>query len=594
MIYEMIARHSPFEGETLNHIIVAILEKEPPPLARYCPETPAELQRILTKALRKNRDERYQTAKDLALDLKRLKQELEQAESSGSALPIAKLHRRILTGRWIVASGSALAALAVVLVWFNLGGLRESFLSKANAARIDSVAIMPLSNADNDPDTEYLADGITESIINNLSQLTRLRVMSRSSVFRYKGKEIDPQEVGSQLNVKAVVVGRIVPRGDNVSISLEMVDVRDNHQVWGQRYDRKISDLLQLQAEVSQDISSKLRFTISGEEQKLLTKRYTENNEAYQLFLRGRFWEDRRSEEGFKKAIEYFNKAIEKDPNYALAYVGLSGTYGGLSDHGFLSSKEGFTKAKDAVMKALALDDRLAEAHTELAADMCFYDWNFGGAEPEYKRAIELNPNVATAHYLYGSYLSIVGRHAEAVAEKRRAQELEPSSIINNFGIGWALCRAGQYDQTIETLLQTLEMDRTFGHTFRFLGLAYLQKGMYDEAINNLHEAVRLNPTHTGFIASLGCAYGRSGRRIEAQRLLENLKDLSRRRYVASYDMAMIYAGLGYNDQTFTHLENAFAERSNQLVYLKGEPAWDSLRLDPRFINLLRRIGLAP
>jgi serine/threonine protein kinase/tetratricopeptide (TPR) repeat protein len=596
--YEMATGRVPFKGKSQHETLNAVINQPHRPLAELNKEVPPELADLIDRALAKDPKDRHHSMHELIEHLWKVAQAVGFSGSTipdGVAFPYVAPKQRmgLRLRRARLSAAQRKSTLATLIVTSLVLAAAAVYLVAGNKATgsgssIHSVAVMPIANAGAEPEMEYLADGITESIINNLSQLSNLKVMSRSSVFRYKGKEIDPQAVASELKVQAVVVGQIIAHGDNISIALEMVDATDNHQLWGQRYDRKISDLLHLQGDISQDISSKLRLKLSSEEQKLITKQYTENNEAYQLYLRGRFWVGRRTEDGYKKAIGYFNQAIERDPNYALAYSGLSDSYGGLSDGGFLASKEGGGRAKDAAKKALAIDDQLAEAHTSLAALMCFYDWDFAGAEPEYRRAIALNPNSSMAHYLYGSYLSIVGRQAEAVAEKRRAQELEPSSIVINFGIGWALYRARQYDQAIEALRQTLDMDRSFGNTFRYLGLAYLKKGAYDEAISALQEAVKLDPSHTGFIANLGYAYAMTGRNDETQKLLEVLRELSTRRYVAPYDLALIYAGLGDKDQAFTQLEKAREERSNFLAYLKGEPAWDGLRSDSRFENLLR------
>ena len=598
--YEMATGRVPFKGKSQHETLNAVINQPHRPLAELNKEVPPELAYLIDRTLAKDPKDRHHSMHELIEHLWKVAQAVGFSGPTipdGVAFPyVAPRQGMRLRLRRARLSAQRKATLATLMVTSLVMAAVAVYLvagSKATGSgSIHSVAVMPISNAGAEPEMEYLADGITESIINNLSQLSNLKVMSRSSVFRYKGKEIDPQAVAGELKVQAVVVGQIIAHGDSISIALEMVDATDNHQLWGQRYDRKISDLLHVQGDISQDISSKLRLKLSSEEQKLITRQYTENNEAYQLYLRGRFWVGRRTEDGYERAIGYFNQAIERDPNYALAYSGLSDSYAGLSDGGFLASKEGGSRAKDAAKKALAIDDHLAEAHTSLAALMCFYDWDFARAEPEYKRALALNPNSSMGHYLYGSYLSIVGRQAEAVAEKKRAQELEPSSIVINFGIGWALYRARQYDQAIEALRQTLDMDRSFGNTYRYLGLAYLKKGAYDEAINALQEAVKLDPSHTGFIANLGYAYAMSGRNGETQKLLEVLGELSTRRYVAPYDLALIYAGLGDKDQAFTQLEKALGERSNFLAYLKGEPAWDGLREDPRFANLLRGMGV--
>jgi serine/threonine-protein kinase len=608
VMYEMLTGQAPFAGTTSSDIIAAILKSHPLPLNHYLREMPDELQRLVGKTLEKDCEARYSSIKAFCEDLNNLKSNLanvapinqaqqtdrqSNVETKDLTSPRSSSANLSKTGTVSFFQHNRKVTVAtLIVVLLMLTGIVLYWRGKSSVSTMDSIAILPFVNEGANPDIEYLCDGIPESLINNFSHLSNLRVVPRSTSFRYKGQQFDPQEIGQKLGVSAVLTGKVTQRGDTLSIQVDLIDVARVAQLWGEGYNRKFSEILKVQEDISRNIASELKLKLSGGEQQQLTKHQTKNAEAYTAYLQGRFWEDRRTEEGFKRAIGYYNQAIEKDPYYALPWSGLAGSYGGLSDHGFLTSKEGFTKAKDAVKKALELDDELAEAHTELGADMCFFDWDFVGAEPEYKRGIDLNPNSSSSHYLYGSFLSIVGRHDEAIAEKRRARELEPSSIINNFGIGWALYRARLYDQALESLKQTLEMDRGFGHTFRGLGLSYLQKRMYDEAISNLQEAVKLEPTHSGFIASLGCAYGRAGRRSEALKLLADLKVLSTRRYVGSYDLAMIYAGLNDKEQAFAQLEKAFNERSNQLVYLDGEPAWENLHSDPRFTELLQRVGL--
>jgi serine/threonine-protein kinase len=608
VLYELLTGQPPFNGETISDTLAAILTSDPSPLNHHMPEIPGTLQSLIDKSLVKKCEARYQTIAEFCQDLNRVKSALgnhepvkpgQQAgiysdlEINDLASPRSSSANVNKTGvvsvfgpkRKVVAGLIVAAVLLLIAIGFYLRG-------QPGESTLDSIAILPFVNEGANPEIDYLCDGIPESLINNFSRLSKLRVVPRSTSFNYRGQQLEPQEIGKKLGVRAVLSGKVTQRGDLLSIQVDLVDVERVAQLWGEGYNRKLSEILKVKEDISRNIVSELKLKLSGGEQQQLTKHETRNAEAYTAYLQGRFWEDRRTEEGFKRAIGHFNQAIEKDPYYALPWTGLAGSYGGLSDHGFLPAKEGFTNAKEAVKKALELDDELAEAHIELGADMCFADWDFAGAEPEYKRGIELNPNASSSHYLYGSFLSIVGRHDEAIAEKRRAHALEPSSIVNHFGIGWALYRARHYDQAIASLNQTLEMDRGFSHTYRGLGLAYLQKGMYDEAIKSLQEAVKLEPNHSGFIASLGCAYGRAGQQGEALKLLADLQKMSTRRYVGSYDLAMIYAGLGDRDQAFMLLDKAFSERSNQLVYLNAEPAWETLHSDPRFVELSRRIGL--
>jgi TolB-like protein len=467
--------------------------------------------------------------------------------------------------------------------------------------RGDSIAVMPFSfaNADPnvmaDPDREYLSDGITESIINSLSQLHNLKVIARNSVFRYKGKEIDAQAVGRELGVRTVLTGRIVQRGDQLTISAELIDVGDNKQVWGEKYERKILDLLTVQKEIAKKVSENLRLRLTGEEQKLANKDYTHNVEAYQLYLKGRyFWLNKRTEERLRKSIEYFNQAIEIDPNYALAYSGLADGYVVLGLFYILPPTEAFTRAKAAATRALELDDKLAEAWASMSVVKLFYEWDWPGYEREVTRALELNPNYAAAHYEYAQYLAAMGRFDEAVREARRAQELDPLSSAINTTVAWIFYFARDYDEAIERYRKVIEIDPNYFLAHRKLGVAYLQKKMNKEAIAEIQKSRSLSEESVEEIAYLGYAYAVAGERNEAEQVVGELREQSKLRYVSPYLMALIYTGLDEKDQAFAWLEKAFEERSNNLIFLKVEPIFDPLRSDPRFTDILRRMNLAP
>ena len=451
VLYEMLSGRMPFEGETPSHAIVSILEKEPPPLARYAEGIPAELERIVTKALRKNRDERYQTVKDLALDLKSLKQELEVEARLGRSIEIYASGREAATKsagqaavgtayesasrtadvgaahptssaeyivseikrykRGIVIALATLVIAVATAVYF--------FYFAKGVEAIDSVAVLPFVNASGDPDMEYLSDGISDSIINSLSQLPNLKVIALSSTLRYKGRQIDPQAVGRELNVRTLLMGRLVQRGDELSISVELVDVRDNRRLWGEQYNRKLSDITAVQTEIAQQISEKLRLRLTGEEKKRLTKRYTESGEAYQLYMMGRYYARKRTKEGWEKSIEYFNQAIQKDPAYAPAYAELAHTYNNLGFAGLWSPIEARQKEEWATLKAMELDDTLAEAHVAMAR-LRVQDLNWSASEAEIKRAQELNPNSVDAQDT-NLYLISFGRFDEAMPHLKRA-----------------------------------------------------------------------------------------------------------------------------------------------------------------------------
>jgi TolB-like protein/Tfp pilus assembly protein PilF len=482
----------------------------------------------------------------------------------------------------------------VVPVVLLLGGfLIYKYLPLSGEKQIDSIAILPFVNASNNPDAEYLSDGISESLINSLSQVPNLRVVPRSTVFRYKGRDIDPQTVGRELGVRAVLTGRLVQRGDTLSIQTDLVDVTEQSTLWGEQYNRKLADLLTVQEEISREISSKLRIKLSGEERSQLTKRYTENTEAYQLYLKGRYYWNKRTGEDLKKGIDHFRQAIDMDPNYALAYAGLADCYNVLPIWTPIETKESYPKAKAAAQKALEIDDSLAEAHTSLAYALYRYDWDWSAAEHEFKRAIDLKPNYSTAHHWYSFYLSAMGHAEEAIVEIKRAQELEPLSLFLNSDVGFALGRARQYDEAVAQLRKTIELDPTFGYPHFHLGLVYEQMGMYDAAIDELRKAVDLSPKGAYLtLASLGHSYALSGKRAEALEILDQLKEKARREHVSAYFVALIYTGLGDKDLAFVWLNKACQDRDYPITRLKDDSRFDSIRSDPRFADLMRCVGL--
>ena len=458
---------------------------------------------------------------------------------------------------------------------------------------IDSLAILPLANGSGAAQMEYLSEGITESLINSLSQLPNLKVLARTTVFSYKHRAVDPIKVGRELGVRAVLTGRVVEREGSLIIQADLLDVTDGSQLWGEQYHRKVSDLLAVQEEIARQISERLRLKLTGEEQKRLTRHHTENAEAYQLYLKGRYYWNKRTPEALSKGIEYFQQAIDRDPNFALAYAGLTDSYSLLgSAVGGLSPRETFSKAKAAAVKALQIDDTLAEAHAAQALVNLRYDWDWSATEREIKRAIALNPNYATTYHWYADYLVVMGRLEEAIAQIKRAQQLDPLSLIINTVVALRLYHARQYDQAIEQCQKTIEMDPNFSRAHFALGQAYEQQAKYPEAIAALQRATALSPTDLFTVSALGHAYAVSGQTGKAMKILEELKETSRQRYVSPHEMAMIYAGLGQKDQAFDWLEKAYADRAWRLPFLKVEPRFDHLRPDPRFTNLVRRVGL--
>jgi TolB-like protein/predicted Zn-dependent protease len=457
---------------------------------------------------------------------------------------------------------------------------------------INSLAVLPLENATGDPELEYLSDGITGSLINTLASIPKLRVMAQSTIFRFKGQEIDPQAIGRELHVRAVVTGRIMQGGGSLRVGTELVDVATGCQLWGAQYDRKPDDILVVQDEISSEISGKLRLQLTKAERKRLTVHHTENPEAYRLYLKGRHHWNRWTEEAFYKAIEYFQFAVEKDPSYALAYAGVADSYVLLGWNCYLPPKEAFSKGKADAMTALRLDPDLAEAHAALAALFWLHDWRWKDAETEFKRSLQLGPSYATANHWYAEYLMTMGRNEEAMARIEHSQELDPLSLIINVAVGWGLYHARRYEAAIEQLRRTLELDPNYPVTYWILGLLLRKTGHYELAIREGEKGVNLSGGGPLLRAALAHTLATAGRTKEALQTLDDLKKLAKQRYVSPYFFAGIHVGLGEDDCAIEYLERAYEERSHWLIYLHIDPGMDSLRYDARFKDLLRRVAL--
>ncbi|MEO8435421.1 MAG: tetratricopeptide repeat protein [Pyrinomonadaceae bacterium] len=470
---------------------------------------------------------------------------------------------------------------------------------------IDSLAVLPLANASTDQQMEYLSEGITESIINSLSQLPKLRVVPRSTVFRYKGSEADPQEVGRALGVRAVLTGRVLQVGDLLVVKTELIDVEHESQLWGAEYRRAPGDIFAVQEEISQEISGKLRLRLSGEERKRLAKRYTENTDAYHFYLKGRYYTNRRTPEWIEKGIEQFQQAIALDPKYALARAGLADAYAFFaSSTGERPPREWYPKAKEEALKALKLDDALAEAHTSLGFFRLLYDWDFDEAGREFKRAIELNPGSANAHDGYSFYFKATGQHEKAIRACLHVKQVEPLSLFARVSLGWAYYFARHFDLAIEQHRKALEMDPRFTFAYWNLGMALAQQNKMDEAVAAFRQAETHSSGGLTFKAHLGYACARAGQREEAERIITELSELSQSdgsadgqaihggRYVSPYYPAIIYLGLNEMDKAFAYLESACEERSGFMAFAKVEPMLDPLRSDPRFVELERRVGI--
>lgn len=468
--------------------------------------------------------------------------------------------------------------------------LKRRRVSKSKV--IDSLAVLPFADESGDPQTEYLAQGIAETIINALSSLPKLRVVPRATVARFKGGGIDPHAAGQALGVRAVLTGRVLQVGDMLVVKTELIDVPGDAQVWGEQYRRPLADVFELEAEMAREISHKLKLRLNPDEQKRLAKRHTDNTEAYRFYLKGRYYADKRTTDWIKKGIDEFQRAIDLDPNYALAYAGLADAYALLgSSTGECPPVEWYPKAQSAALKALILDDTLAEAHTSLGFYYMMYEWNFPQARESFGRAIALNPNYCNAHDGYSFYYKATGQHQKAITACLRAQEADPLSLFATVSLGWAYYFARDYDEAIAQQRKALEMDGQFAFAFWNLGLAAAAKGDLEESVAALQQAYEISAGLT-YAAHLAYVYGLARREDDAQRILALLHHTAQQKYVSAYYFALAYLGLGQQDETFAWLDRAVKEHASFLAFLNVEPIFDGLRADPRFAELQWRIGL--
>jgi serine/threonine-protein kinase len=623
VLYEMIAGQPPFKGRTDSHTRVSIIDHDPLPLVQHVANVPRQLDRIVAKALAKDKLKRYQTITDLKLDLEQLRDEV---HTSTGERAIAQRNTRsaetemipVVTGarsqvntvaesaapstittpsrtNWLkYAIPAVLAAVSIAII---------VYYSRSSPA-ISSVAILPFVNDTKDPNAEYLSDGITESIINSLSQLPNLRVMSRNAAFRFKSSNMDPVEAGRSLNVGAVLTGRLVTLDDRLVIKTELIKVADGSQLWGDEYNSSVTDIFSVQDEVSRKISQSLRLRLTGEEEERLARRYTKDAEAYQLYLKGRYFWNKRNEEGFRNGIEFFKRAEEKDPTFALAFSGLADSYALLCDIGVAKPVEEMPKAKAAAQKAVDADPTLAEAYTSRAFVRLAYDWDWLGAESDFQQALKLNPKYPTAHQWYASYLMQMGKFNRAKAEIQEAHKLDPLSPIITANHGLYSYYERKYDDAIAIYKQGLRADPDFWVARHYLALAYVQKGMYNEAIAELRGLIKAPPSgpipdkvieaEMEASSSLGFAYGMAGRTAEARDILSKLQSLSERRYISGIYFAIIYSGLKDSERTVHYLNEAFQSRQPGLVLIRIDPTFDWLRNDEKFKELTRRFEPIP
>ena len=621
VIYEMVTGRLPFDGETASDIIASILKTGPPPLSRYAPGVPAKLEEIVSKALEKDREERYQTVKDLLVDLRRLRKRLdfesemvrpewlvstERAAVATSSVPIAvgvpeevaeptrgRPARTTSSGEYAVGEikkhqSASIAALLVLLL--VVGGLGFWFFSNrsANPKQIESIAVLPFFNESGNADNDYLTDGMTESLIGSLSLLPSLNVKARSSVFRYKGKAIDVKTIGKELKVQAFVMGRLVQRSNDLTLYIELVDANTENVLWKETYTRPLANLATLQSEIAQDVSEKLGAKLSGADEQRVAKNYTANSAAYQEYLKGRFYTLQYTPDGHKRAIAHLNEAIRLDPNFALAWAGLADAYTAASEW-LLPPREALEKARAAAEKALALDKTLAEAHAALG-HVFVHQFN-PAAERELQRALELNPNSVEARLWYGEYYFIGGDEAKGLAVLRQAQQFDPlSPVIGQFIVSQYFINR-RFDEALSEAQKTLQLDPNELNSRFYLAFVYSAKGDHDEAIAILESLKQQLPT-SQMLGQLGAEYALTGRRTDALKTIAAINELSKQQYVSPYDLAVVYNTMGDKEQALIWLEKAREDQSEWMSFLRFDYRFDGLRSDPRFTDLLRRVGL--
>lgn len=555
VLYEMATGRKPFSGFGAAEIANAILHEKQPPATRLNPAVPSGLEPIIDKCLEKNAARRYDSCGGALADLKALVK---------APPPVAARERSSAAG------------------------------AKRHTGAIDSVAVLPFANRTADPQTEYLSDGISESVINSLSQIARLRVMARSTVQRYKGKDVDPLAAARELNVRAVVTGRVLELGEGLVVSAELVDVTDGAQLWGQQYSRKLTDLLGVQEELACEISEKLHLRLSRYEKRRVAKRPTEDIEAYRLYLKGRHCWNQRKPGEIRRAIEYFQSAIESDAGYALAWTGLADSYALLCFYDAERPIDVMPKARAAAARARELDPQLAEAHASLGMLTGIWDFDWTESQARLEHAIGLKPGYASARHWHATLLSALGRHEEAEQELRRGLGIDPLSPGMNADLGIILLRAGKTERATEHCHKMLDLDPGLAAAaHHILGRCHLHLGAVDEAVSHFREAVSLAPESMSSQAFLGQALARAGNASEARQILDGFSQKSERHYVPSFYPALVCLGLGETGRALDWLDQACGERYPQTAYLNVEPAWKPIRSHPRFVKLIERAGLA-
>ena len=589
VLYEMATGRRPFDASLPIALAGDIQHKAPPPPGRIKPDLPLKLEDIILKCLDKDPANRYQAAKEMEVDLRRLGM---PPPTQGVPPPERAKAPWLRAALW---AGISALLLGAALVGLNVVSWRDGLFSRVHPPQMRSLAVLPLENLSRDPDEEYFADSMTEAILTDLAKINALRVVSRTSVMRYKRTQKPLPEIAKELNVDAIVEGSVQRAGNRVRITAQLIHAATDQHLWAEAYERDLRDVLVLQDEVARNIAQQVRVKLTPEENIRLSSGRPVDPEAYQLYVKGRYFWAKRNQESFNRAISYFREAIDRDPSYAAPYSGLADCYvlfGSSFDVGGHPPSEVQPKAKAAALKALELDSSLADAHNSLAYVKLNYDWDWSGAEAEFKRSLELNPGYAHGHHWYAHLLFSSGRRDEALAESTRSLELDPLSPILVVHLGWHYLYTRQHDRALDQLAKALELEPSYALAHWYRGLAYEEKKMYPEALRELTKTKDLLPGNLAVQSDIGHVYAVSGNKSEAEKTIARLKQESTRTYVNLYELALIYIGLGQNDQAFDWLEKAYRERSDQLIYLKVDPRLDPIRSDSRLADLVRRVGI--
>jgi serine/threonine protein kinase/Tfp pilus assembly protein PilF len=546
MLYEMLAGERPFRGYHDSAAIHSILNEEPEPVSRFREGIPTDLDRIVQKAIEKDPSDRYESMQAIILDLKTI---ASGAKSSYSSIKVQQAKTK------------------------------------------PSIAVLPFVDMSPEKDQEYFCEGMAEELINGFSKIENLQVASRTSSFQFMGKGYDIIDVGKKLKVQTVLEGSIRKAGDRLRITAQLINIADGFHLWSEKYDRDMDDIFAIQDEISLEIVDKLKVKLLGEEKAALVKHHTENKEAYNAYLKGLYFWNRRNEIGFDKALSHFRRAIEIDPLYALPYVGIADTYNIAGHFCFIPPKEAFVKARATASKALEIDDTIGEAHTSMAFVHTYHDWDWESAEREYKRALELSPNYATGHEWYALFLMGLGRFDEAIAEAQKALELDPISSMINAIVGAVFYFSRQYDKAIEQFQKAIEIDPNFPWTYTWKAMTYWEKQMNDKALESLQKAAHLAKDVAYILGYLGRGYALAGQKNEAKKVLDRLDTIANEKNAAWCYVAFAYSGLGEIDKVFDCWDKAYEEREPELFYIKTAPWLDKLRSDPRYEAILKKIG---